>query len=287
MPAMDRHHARRVVAALLATAAIAAPMAPPVAAESLVMAVTSPPPGFRAALASLIAEQVSVAPGAGDHPTQVAGGPDARTAARALPACRYLDQLTRYRKVKEWRKTLVDTNLRVKRYYRPSDLVSVSRAGLRGGGSVRKVMLDDLTSLANAARRKGKPLAVRSAYRSYQTQVATFASWVSRSGYEAALRFSARPGHSEHQLGTAVDFTTAPGVPLSTSFGASPAGKWLAKNSWRFGFLMSYPKGKQRLSCYGYEPWHFRYVGRDLARRIHASGDVPRVYFWEHFETAP
>jgi D-alanyl-D-alanine carboxypeptidase len=117
--------------------------------------------------------------------------------------------------------------------------------------------------------------------------VATFDSWVRRSGYAAALRFSARPGHSEHQLGTTLDFTTAPGAPLSSSFGASPAGKWLARNSWRFGFVMSYPKGKQRLSCYGYEPWHFRYVGRDLARRIHASGDVPRVYLWEHFETAP
>lgn len=284
---MNRHHARRVVAAFLVTAALAAPTAPPVAAETLVMTATSPPLGFRTAFQRLLAEHMAEAPSAPDEPIPVAAARDARTTARALPACRYRDQLTRYRKVKEWRKTLVDTNLRVKRSYVPWDLVPVSRAGLRGGGSVRKVMIKDLTALANAARRKGKPLAVRSAYRSYQTQVATFDSWVRRSGYAAALRFSARPGHSEHQLGTTVDFTTAPGVPLNSTFGTSPAGKWLAKHSWRFGFVMSYPKGKQRLSCYGYEPWHFRYVGRDLARRIHESGDVPRVYLWEHFETAP
>jgi zinc D-Ala-D-Ala carboxypeptidase len=222
-------------------------------------------------------------------PAATSAGPsdEVESAAAALPACRYRDTLTRYDEVRHWRKTLLDTDLKVRRSYVPWDLVSVSRAGIRGSGMVRKVVIDDLAALARAARRAGKPLAVRSAYRSYQTQVATFRSWVARSGYEQALKFSARPGHSEHQLGTTIDFTTAPGVPLSTSFGASPAGRWLAKHSWRFGFLMSYPKGQRRVSCYGYEPWHFRYVGRDLARQIHESGQVPRRFLWQHFETAP
>jgi D-alanyl-D-alanine carboxypeptidase len=194
---------------------------------------------------------------------------------------------TRYGKVREWPRTLLDTNLKLRRSYQPWDLVSVSRAGLRGSGLVRQRIIGDLTAMAAAARRAGAPLAVRSAYRSYQTQVATFASWVQRSGYEQALKFSARPGHSEHQLGTTIDFTTAPGAPLSSTFGESPAGRWLASNGWRYGFVMSYPKGMKRVSCYGYEPWHWRYFGREVARLIHESGQVPRRFLWETSESAP
>jgi D-alanyl-D-alanine carboxypeptidase len=204
-----------------------------------------------------------------------------------LPRCRYRDRPTRYGEERQWRMTLLDTTRRLPADYEPWDLVSVRRAGLAGSGRVRKVMLDDLRALASAARAKGKALAVRSAYRSYALQQATFDSWVRRAGYEQALLFSARPGHSEHQMGTAIDFTTAPGVPLSGTFGTSPAGKWLARNGWRYGFVMSYPKGKRRQSCYGYEPWHWRYVGRELAAEIQASGEVPRAFLWERFETAP
>jgi zinc D-Ala-D-Ala carboxypeptidase len=209
----------------------------------------------------------------------------AQPSAVRLPVCRYVDLPTRFDKVRDWRKTLLDTNLRITSSYEPWDLVLVSKAGLAGSGRVRKVMLADLTALAVAADRSGKPLAVKSAYRSYATQVATFNMWVQRSGYEQALRFSARPGHSEHQLGTTIDFTTAPGVPLSTTFGDSPAGRWLARNSWKYGFIMSYPKGKERASCYGYEPWHFRYFGRAVAAQIHESGQVPRRFLWENYES--
>ncbi|CAN5621968.1 hypothetical protein BH24CHL9_BH24CHL9_04520 [soil metagenome] len=208
-------------------------------------------------------------------------------AAARLPGCEYKDKLTRFHKVRDWRKTLLDTILRVKKSYKPWDLVSVSRANIAGSGLVRKVIIADLKAMAAAARRAGKPLAVRSAYRSYSTQVATFNSWVDRSGYQQALKFSARPGHSEHQLGTTVDFTTAPGVPLSTSFGESAPGKWVAKHGWKHGFIMSYPKGRKKASCYGYEPWHWRYVGKKMARAIHESGQVPRRYLWENYESSP
>ena len=87
-------------------------------------------------------------------------------------------------------------------------------------------------------------------------------------------------------MGTTIDFTTAPGVPLSTRFGDSPPGKWIARNGWKYGFIMSYPKGKKRVSCYSYEPWHWRYFGRDLAGKIHESGQVPRRYLYENFENA-
>jgi D-alanyl-D-alanine carboxypeptidase len=211
----------------------------------------------------------------------------AASGAGPLPACRYGDRETRYPKVKHWRKTLLDTYLRVPRSYAPWDLVPVSRAGLAGTGQVRKVIIEDLRELADAARRAGKSLAVRSAYRSYDTQVAVFQSWVRRSGYEEALKFSARPGHSEHQLGTTIDFTTGPGQPLSSRFGDTPSGKWLARNGWRYGFVMSYPEGKRKVSCYGFEPWHWRYVGRATAERIYDSGQVPRRYLWQNSEGLP
>jgi D-alanyl-D-alanine carboxypeptidase len=204
-----------------------------------------------------------------------------------LPVCRVKDKPTRYGKVREWRKTLLDTNLRLQRRYMPWDLVNVSRAGIPGIAKVRKVMIDDLRAMAEAARDAGKPLAVRSAYRSFDTQRAIFDREVRRVGTRNALKFVARPGHSEHQLGLTIDFTRASGGALNVSFGASPAGKWLARRGWRYGFVLSYPRGKRKATCYGYEPWHWRYVGRDLARLMHESGQVPRRYLWQNLETAP
>lgn len=244
----------------------------------------APLEAVREVLVSAVEMTVAAAEG------QSAIGDIARIAAEPgspLPACEYKDDLTRYSAVQHWRITLLDTNLRIKRSYKPWGLVSVSRAGIAGSGKVRKLVIRDLRAMAGAARRAGKPLAVRSAYRSYKTQVATFDSWVARSGYQQALKFSARPGHSEHQLGTTIDFTVAPGQPLSRRFGDTPQGRWLNKHGWKFGFVKSYPKGKRKVSCYGFEPWHWRYVGRDMARKIHDSGLVPRRYLWRYHETAP
>ncbi len=233
------------------------------------------PPSLDAAVASLLASSL------GEPADQYL------PAGVVLPRCEIKDKLTRYQKVKHWKKTLLDTNLKVRRDYKPWDLVSVSRANIAGSGKVRKLMIKDLKALAAAARKAGKPLAVRSAYRSYDYQKTLFNSYVRSYGWSKAIKFSARPGHSEHQLGTTIDFSVGPGVPLSTKFGDSPSGKWLARNGWKYGFIMSYPKGKKYGSCYSFEPWHWRYFGRDLARKIHESGQVPRRYLYVKFETAP
>jgi D-alanyl-D-alanine carboxypeptidase len=210
--------------------------------------------------------------------------------APALPVCRYRDEPTRYRKLGQWRKTLLDTNLKVKAAYRPRDLVSVSRAGIGGSGQVRSLVIDDLRAMARAARRAGAGIAVRSAYRSYAYQVSTFAYWVGQVGLQQARKVSARPGHSEHQLGTTLDLRSAGSTRAPWDYpdwGRTKAGRWMKRNAWRYGFLRSYPKGEASTSCYRYEPWHFRYVGRALARKVHLSGQVPRAYLWKHFETAP
>ena len=221
----------------------------------------------------------------GVRPAVDADGLGAR-AMGPLPACRYDDILTSPRGYGDWEVTLVDTILRLPKSYAPPDLVKVSTLGVPGKGQVRAVMADDLKAMSDAAAAAGKAIGVHSPYRSYATQVAVFNHWVDVHGYKRALQLSARPGHSEHQLGLAVDFRSDPPVAtLQGSWGATPAGRWMRNHAWEYGFVMSYPKDKIAVVCYDYEPWHFRYVGRDLAAKIHASGLTPRQYLWRNYTT--
>ncbi len=202
-----------------------------------------------------------------------------------LPACRYDDVPVAGDPATDWSTLIVDTIYRLPKRYAPDDLVSTARAGLNGGFKVSGVMLEDLRAMAVDARAAGAGLAVQSAFRSYQYQVTTFAGWVARSSEAEARKVSARPGHSEHQLGTALDFRSAddPTPPWSLDdFAATPVGGWLHDHAREYGFVMSYPRGEAAETCYSYEPWHYRYVGREVAAAIHVSGETPRRYLWEH-----
>jgi D-alanyl-D-alanine carboxypeptidase len=183
----------------------------------------------------------------------------------------------------DWAISLLDTIFHLPSSYAPSDLVDSAQAGLNAGYAVRSLIIGDLRAMADAARANGTPIMLVSGYRSYTQQQQTFDYWVSVGGYKQALRTSARPGHSEHQLGTAIDVTSLGGAaPWDyADWAATPAGAWMAANAWRYGFVMSYPAGAYDLSCYDYEPWHYRYVGRDLAAQIAGSGRVPRLVLWE------
>ena len=202
----------------------------------------------------------------------------------ALPACSYEDILTKHHAIDSWRTTLVDPLYALPRAYAPPDLVPVARAGLAGRGDVRALLIDDLRSLVQAASEAGHALVSVSAYRSYDYQVGTFNSWVNQLGRERALEVSARPGHSEHQLGTAIDFSTAGGpAPWDVAdWAQTPEGGWLEQNAHRYGFVMSYPEGTQGTTCYDYEPWHYRYVGKEAAAEIHAREITLREWLWEH-----
>ena len=206
-----------------------------------------------------------------------------------LPACRYDDVRTRFTEYADWRITLLDTIFRLPRSYAPPGLIDSSRVGLRANHPFRRVVRDELKQMARAAANAGSPLDIQSAYRSYAGQRATFLYWVDRLGYEEALRTSARPGHSEHQLGTAFDFMSrgAPDPWDRGDWAKTPAGAWMKRNAWRYGFLMSYPKGSFSTVCYDYEPWHYRYYGRSRAARMHDSGLLPRQYLWLHADGKP
>jgi D-alanyl-D-alanine carboxypeptidase len=192
------------------------------------------------------------------------------------------DVLAEHRRYADWHLTLVDPIFMVTPTYRPGDLVPVSRAGIAGIGYVRSLVIADLRAMDRAARAAGIRLRVVSAFRSYTQQRSTFDYWVRTSGYAQAVRYSARPGHSEHQLGTSLDLSFVGGRDpwAYADFGTTKAGAWLKANAWKFGWVLSYPKGAERLTGYGYEPWHFRYFGRSLAAQQRASGVVPRYWLW-------
>jgi zinc D-Ala-D-Ala carboxypeptidase len=205
------------------------------------------------------------------------------TGVAGLPACQVADTLTLHRSLTDWRRALLDQQFRLSSAYKPKDLRSTAGAGLNAGYKVRRVALTDLKKMATAARRARARFSVQSAYRSYATQKATFASWVRAHGMAVALKESARAGHSEHQLGTTLDLRSYRGrAPWDVKdWATSKAGKWLKANAWKYGFVMSYPKGKTAVTCYTYEPWHYRYVGRTLARQVRDSKLTLREFLWQ------
>lgn len=140
---------------------------------------------------------------------------------------------------------------------------------LPGGGQMRPEAAAALTQMfADYKSASGAQLKVVSPYRSYNTQVTTYNGWVTRLGQAQADRQSARPGYSEHQTGLAVDINTG----ADQGFGATPAGMWLAANSYKYGFIVRYPDGLEPITGYEYEPWHFRFVGVELATEMHSTG---------------
>ncbi len=177
---------------------------------------------------------------------------------------------------------VLDRSYAIPAPYAPPDLVTASAAGLSGTSGtklVREIIVEDLAAMASAWEEAGLSIAIESAYRTYANQAATFNSWVAQIGYVDALSRSARPGHSEHQLGTALDLTS-PG--WSGRFGdwaiESAEGAWMAAHGWEYGFVMSYPAGSQEATCFTYEPWHYRWIGRDDAAAHRESGYDLRRY---------
>lgn len=199
-----------------------------------------------------------------------------------LPTCDYLDLPVARGAYDDWGTTVLDTLFLLPSAYAPGDLGDTSQAGLNSGHYLRALAVGDLGAMVAAAALDGARLAVQSAYRSYRGQVLTFDDWVSRVGYAEALQTSARPGHSEHQLGTAIDFRTVGGAAPWTyvDWSTTTEGAWLAANAWKYGWLMSYPKGTGAVSCYRYEPWHYRYVGRAAAAAVHDAGVTLREWLW-------
>ena len=130
-------------------------------------------------------------------------------------------------------------------------------------GGTDSTAMNALQELQKAAREAGFSASLVSGYRSYQTQASIYNSYVQRWGQEYTDTVSARPGHSEHQTGLAFDVGE-----LTSSYGETKEGIWLRNNCQKYGFIIRYPKGKENITGYAYEPWHIRYVGVDVATYI-------------------
>ncbi|MBQ8397576.1 MAG: M15 family metallopeptidase [Clostridia bacterium] len=132
-------------------------------------------------------------------------------------------------------------------------------------------------TMKQAAAADGLTIKSISDYRSYYDQRYIYNNYVARDGQAAADRYSARPGHSEHQSGLAIDINST-----AFDFDTTPEGQWLATHCAEYGFVIRYPKDKEAITGYMYEPWHVRYVGKDLAAKLYL-GDGEFTTLEEYF----
>jgi D-alanyl-D-alanine carboxypeptidase len=209
----------------------------------------------------------------GDEVQSLTG--DSRTDAECMPG----DDPVEADPLADWQTVVVDPGHRLSSDFAPPDLVDLGTAGFDStGDQVRRIVVPDLAALRQAAEANGTPFIVVSAFRSYAHQQRLFDNQVEQVGEERAETSTATPGHSEHQLGTTIDVLDPRADELTTAFGRTPAGRWVAAHAHEYGFVMSYPDEGREQTCYDFEPWHLRYVGRDTAQRIHASGRTPRAW---------
>jgi zinc D-Ala-D-Ala carboxypeptidase len=173
-------------------------------------------------------------------------------------------------------RVLVDRSHTLPPDYAPEDLVPLWDYGVPtlGGAEMllRREAAGHLRRLVRDAAADGEELVVASAYRSYAHQQASYTRLTSIYGTQAG-EMSATPGHSQHQLGTAVDFTNAAaGYELWQPFGETTAYWWLTRHAREYGYVLAYPSGKEAETGYQWEPWHYRYVGVENAARLEESG---------------
>ncbi len=142
------------------------------------------------------------------------------------------------------------------------------------GSGLTDKTITAFNEMVSAAAEDGITLWIVSGFRSYETQRNTYSYFVSDRGVEQADRASARPGHSEHQTGLAIDVNTT-----SDYFANTPEAEWLKENCYKYGFIIRYPEGKEEITGYKYEPWHIRFVGEGKAEKITKSGLTLEEYY--------
>jgi len=193
----------------------------------------------------------------------------------ALPGCGYGNVLTKYRAYGDWASTLMDLYYMVPSTYKPTDLVAVTTAGARYGTYgvpyARSLMMTDLKALIVAVKAAGYgQLKINTAFRDYNLQASWWNNYI-KNGGSKTYPTTLPPGHSEHQLGTTLDIDV---------YAASGLNAWMTANAYKYGFIKSYPPGKNAKHCIGSEDWHYRYLGRTYAGYIVKSAMTTREWQW-------
>lgn len=175
---------------------------------------------------------------------------------------------------------LVNKNNKLKNDFIPDDLIKLDLKYSNEEKYLKKEAALSFYKLSEDAKKKGYRIIIVSAYRSYTYQEKLFDYYVKEKGLNYALNCSAKPGHSEHQTGLAIDVE---GSNFDYDlFEQSIEFDWMKKNAYKYGFILRYPKGKEHITGFKYEPWHYRYVGEKVAKYIYENN----LTFEEYFEVA-
>lgn len=175
---------------------------------------------------------------------------------------------------------LVNKNNKLKNDFIPDDLIKLDLKYSNEEKYLKKEAALSFYKLSEDAKEKGYRIIIVSAYRSYTYQEKLFDYYVKEKGLNYALNCSAKPGHSEHQTGLAIDVE---GSNFDYDlFEQSIEFDWMKKNAYKYGFILRYPKGKEHITGFKYEPWHYRYVGEKVAKYIYENN----LTFEEYFEVA-
>ena len=169
--------------------------------------------------------------------------------------------------------TLVNKYNKLPDNYEIDDLITLDKEYSKRGEKVREVIYKDLKAMFDKAKEDGLKLNVVSGFRTNDKQNTLFTNSVKNNGLEHALLYSAKSGHSEHQLGLAIDINS-----VNESFKDTEEYKWLINNSYKYGFIERYKKGKENITGFAYEPWHYRYVGIDAATKIYTENITYEEY---------
>ncbi len=172
---------------------------------------------------------------------------------------------------------LVNKYYKLDKNYVPDDLVTIeSKYG--NTRQMKKEAYEAFKIMFEAAKKDGLHFYIASPYRSYSYQQTLYNNYVKSDGKKNADTYSARPGYSEHQTGLAVDLM-ATGTTTLNEFGGTKEYEWLIKNAHKYGFILRYPKDKEDITGYIYEPWHYRYLGVDIATKVYESGLTYDEYY--------
>lgn len=161
--------------------------------------------------------------------------------------------------------------------YAPEDIVDVSSQYGFGENKIRSEVYEAFKNMFNEAKKDGITLIINSGYRDYDYQKKLYDEYKNNKGEEYADGFAARPNFSEHQSGLALDIITY--GASGTTFDSTDAFKWLIENADKYGFILRYPKGKEDITGYAYESWHWRYLGDNLAKKVKASNLTYDEYY--------
>ncbi len=177
---------------------------------------------------------------------------------------------------------IVNKYYQLEKDYYYGELVTMDKAyDNKNGSKLNKIAYEAFKKLVDDGEKAGYHIRNNSAYRSYSTQSGLYNNYKNSNGLAWADKWSARAGHSEHQTGLALDVGVKNEYSLG-KFESSPEFTWMKDNAHLYGFILRYPKGKEYITGYGYEPWHYRYVGVDVATYIYEN-DITYEEYYAYF----